>query len=242
LDDITLVILQAGNVNSGSFDPIDEICRKAEKAGAWVHIDGAFGLWAAASEPFQHLTKGMEMANSWSADGHKTLNTPYDSGIVLCRDPEALVSALHMAGAYIVEGKTRDGMFYTPEMSRRARVIELWAVLKYLGKSGVNELVRNLHERAEQFANELKINGFEILNDVVFNQVLVACGDDVTTEAVLQKVQELRVCWCGGSMWHGQRVIRISVCSWATTAEDVSRCVGSFVEALRSVRVFQKVD
>ncbi len=230
LDSNTLVILQAGNVNSGSFDPMEEICQKAHEAGAWVHIDGAFGLWAAAASRFQHLTKGMELAQSWSADGHKTLNTPYDCGIILCQDKEALVSALHMSGAYIVEGK-RDGMYYTPEMSRRARVIELWATLKYLGKSGVDELVTNLHERAVQFAQNLGDQGFEVLNEVVFNQVLVACGDDEMTEKVLQNLQELRVCWCGGSQWHGRRVIRISVCSWATTGEDVDLCVASFVKA-----------
>lgn len=230
LDGNTLVILQAGNVNSGSFDPIEEICQKAHEVGAWVHIDGAFGLWAASAARFQHLTKGMELAQSWSADGHKTLNTPYDCGIILCQDKEALVSALHMSGAYIVEGK-RDGMYYTPEMSRRARVIELWATLKYLGKSGVDELVTNLHERAVQFAQNLGDQGFEVLNDVVFNQVLIACGEDEMTEKVLKNLQELRVCWCGGSQWHGRKVIRISVCSWATTPEDVDLCVASFVKA-----------
>ncbi|WP_373552581.1 aspartate aminotransferase family protein [Haliscomenobacter sp.] len=230
LDSNTLVILQAGNVNSGSFDPIESICQKAYEAGAWVHIDGAFGLWAAAATRFKHLTKGMELAQSWSADGHKTLNTPYDCGIILCQDQEALVSALHMSGAYIVEGK-RDGMYYTPEMSRRARVIELWATLKYLGKSGVDELVTNLHERAVQFAQDLGDQGFEVLNEVVFNQVLIACGEDEMTEKVLKNLQELRVCWCGGSMWHGRKVIRISVCSWATTVADVEFCVASFVKA-----------
>lgn len=230
LDQNTLVILQAGNVNSGSFDPIEIICQKAHDAGAWVHIDGAFGLWAAATAQFNYLTKGMELAQSWSADGHKTLNTPYDCGIILCQDQEALVSALHMSGAYIVEGK-RDGMYYTPEMSRRARVIELWATLKYLGKSGVDELVSNLHERAVQFAQGFGAQGFEVLNDVVFNQVLIACGDDEMTEKVLKNLQELRVCWCGGSQWHGRKVIRISVCSWATTEADVDLCVASFVQA-----------
>lgn len=230
LDSNTLVILQAGEVNSGAFDPIEIICQKAHEAGAWVHIDGAFGLWAAGTERFKHLTQGMELAQSWSVDGHKTLNTPYDCGIILCQDQEALVSALHMSGAYIVEGK-RDGMYYTPEMSRRARIIELWAVLKYLGKTGVEELVTTLHERAVQFGKDLAAQGFEVLNDVVFNQVLIACEDDEMTDKVLEHLQELRVCWCGGSKWHGRRVIRISVCSWATTSEDVELCVASFVKA-----------
>lgn len=235
LDRNTLVILQAGNVNSGSFDPIEAICQKAHEVDAWVHIDGAFGLWAAAATRFQHLTKGMELAQSWSGDGHKTLNTPYDCGIILCQDREALVSALHMSGAYIVEGK-RDGMYYTPEMSRRARVIELWATLKYLGKSGVDELVTNLHERAVQFAQHLGDQGFEVLNEVVFNQVLIACGGDEMTEKVLKNLQELRECWCGGSQWHGRKVIRISVCSWATTVEDVDLCVASFIKARELAR------
>lgn len=231
LDDRTLVILQAGNVNSGSFDPFDEICERANRAGAWVHIDGAFGLWAAAAESLRHLTKGIEKANSWSVDGHKTLNTPYDSGIILCADEDALVSALHMTGSYIVVSDERDGMFYTPEMSRRARAIELWATLKYLGRSGIDEMITGLHQRAVQFSEELKNNGFEVLNDVVFNQVLVACETDDLTRQTLKNIQEARECWVGGSNWFGKAVIRISVCSWATTEEDVSRSVQSFVTA-----------
>ena len=144
LDANTLVILQAGNVNSGAFDVFEEICSKANNARAWVHIDGAFGLWAGAVEKLKHLTRGMQKANSWSVDGHKTLNTPYDCGIVLCEDAEALISALHMTGAYFVLGDERDGMFYTPEMSRRARIIELWATMKYLGKAGINEMIYGL--------------------------------------------------------------------------------------------------
>ena len=231
LDANTLLILQAGNVNSGAFDAFEEICIKANNANAWVHIDGAFGLWAGGVEKLKHLTKGMEKADSWSVDAHKTLNTPYDSGIILCKHEEALVSALHMTGSYIVLGKERDGMFYTPEMSRRARIIELWATMKYLGKDGIDEMVYGLHKRALQFAQELAFHNFEILNDVVFNQVLVHCDTDELTEKTLEKIQEMRVCWCGSSQWESKSVIRISVCSWATTPEDISLSVGSFVKA-----------
>lgn len=231
LDERTILVLQAGNVNSGSFDHFNEICEKAQKTNAWIHIDGAFGLWAAGSEELKYLTSGIEKADSWSVDGHKTLNTPYDCGIVMCRDKEALVSALQATGSYIVYGENRDGMLYTPEMSRRARATELWATMKYLGREGISELVYRLHERAKQFADGLSENGFNILNEVVFNQVLVACDSDPETEETLKNLQELRECWCGGSQWFDKKVIRISVCSWATTEEDVRRSVLSFVKA-----------
>jgi len=237
LDDRTIVILQAGNVNSGSFDAFEEICRKANKANSWVHIDGAFGLWVAAVEKLSHLTKGIEKANSWSVDGHKTLNTPYDCGIVMCKDKKAIISALHMTGSYIILSNSRDGMFYTPEMSRRARIIELWATLKYLGKDGINQMVYGMHRRAVQFANELeKIDGFKVLNDIVFNQVLVSCETDELTTKTIERIQELRECWVGGSSWNGKKVIRISICSWATTSEDIIRSVRSFNQALNQAR------
>jgi len=228
LDENTILILQAGNVNSGAFDPFALIMNKAQKANAWVHIDGAFGLWVAASEHLSHQTDGIELANSWSLDAHKSLNTPYDSGILLCSDKEALVNALQATGSYIVYSEHRDGMLYTPEMSRRARVVELWAVLKYLGRHGVDELVYGLHERAVQFSLELKDKGFNILNDVVFNQVLVACETDDITKKVIHNIQQSGECWVGGAKWRGQDVIRISVCSWATTKEDISRSVKAF--------------
>ena len=231
LDSNTLLILQAGNVNSGSFDPLDELCERGRAAGAWVHIDGAFGLWAAASAKQRHLTRGMEKADSWSADGHKTLNTPYDSGIVLCKHPEALSAAMQATGSYIIYGENRDGMLYTPEMSRRSRAIELWATLKSIGKSGVEELVDGLCERAQQCARELDAQGFHILNEVAFNQVLVAGDTPEQTAAVLKNLQQSGECWCGGSKWHDTPVIRVSVCSWATTAEDIQRTVRAFVKA-----------
>lgn len=234
LDDSCIVLLQAGNVNSGAFDPFEAICAAANAAGAWVHIDGAFGLWAAGTERLKHLCHGIEKAQSWSVDGHKTLNTPYDSGILLCADREALVTALQATGAYLTQsfGDKRDGMLYTPEMSRRARAIELWAALKYLGKSGVDELVYGLHERAVQFAEELAAAGFTILNDVVFNQVILSpSDDDEVTQLFLEHIQASGECWVGSSMWQGKKVIRISVCSWVTNAEDISRSVAAFVAA-----------
>ena len=231
LDDRTLLILQAGNVCSGAFDPFEELGEKANTAGAWVHIDGAFGLWAAGSGRLSHLTRGIEKADSWSVDGHKTLNTPYDNGIVLCKDKEALVQALQASGSYIAYSLNRDGMLYTPEMSRRARVVELWAALKFLGTEGVADLVYGLHERAVQFSRELKAEGFTVLNDVVFNQVLVGGGDDETTRRMLHHIQQSGECWVGGARWNDKAVIRISVCSWATTQDDISRSVRAFCAA-----------
>jgi glutamate/tyrosine decarboxylase-like PLP-dependent enzyme len=231
LDESTILILQAGNVSSGAFDSFDEICEKANKTHAWVHIDGAFGLWAAASSRLKHLTEGIKKANSYSVDGHKTLNTPYDNGIVLCNDKEALTHALHASGSYIAYSDNRDGMLYTPEMSRRARVIELWAALKYLGKEGVDELVFGLHRRAVQMAEELNAENFHLLNDVVFNQVLVACDSDEITEQTIRHIQMSGECWVGGASWNGKSVIRISICSWATTEDDIAHCVSAFVVA-----------
>ena len=238
LDDKTLLVLQAGNVNSGAFDHFDKICKIARAANAWVHIDGAFGLWAAAVEDLKHLTEGIAMANSWAVDGHKSLNTPYDCGIVLCEDEAAIVSALHMAGGYLVLSEQRDGMFYTPEMSRRARIVELWATMKYLGKRGIDEMIRGLHQRAVQFATAIRqVEGFKVLNDVVFNQVLVQCESDELTLKTIEKIQELRSCWVGGSTWKGRKVIRVSICSWATTEDDIRQSVRSFEQALKAVLV-----
>ena len=195
LDENTILILQAGNVNSGSFDPFEEICDKAVRAKAWIHIDGAFGLWAASSDKLRYLTRGVEKANSWSVDGHKTLNTPYDCGIVLCSDQDALISALHVTGSYLIHTEARDGYSYTPEMSRRARIIELWAAIRYLGQEGIKQLVDGLHERAAQFASEADKAGFQVLNEVVFNQVLVACENYDLTVKTLELIQKSGECW-----------------------------------------------
>lgn len=234
LDENTILILQAGNVNSGAFDAFEIICKKAKKANAWIHIDGAFGLWAQAVNELKYLTKGIENASSWAVDGHKTLNTPYDCGIILCSDQEAMTSALHMSGSYIIESSERDGMFYTPEMSRRSRIIELWSIMKYLGKNGIDEMILTMHQRAKQFANEIReIKGFYVENDIVFNQVVVRCDSDKITEQVLSNIQMLRECWLGGSMWFGKKVMRVSICSWATTENDISKSVKSFEKAIK---------
>ncbi|MEM7346515.1 MAG: aminotransferase class V-fold PLP-dependent enzyme [Chloroflexota bacterium] len=235
LDSTTLLLLQAGNVNTGAFDDFDQICTIAQEAGAWVHIDGAFGLWAAASPHTKYLTQGLEKADSWSVDGHKTLNTPYDCAIVLCRDRSALLGAMQATAAYIHYGEHRDSMLYTPDMSRRARAIELWATLRFLGVTGLAEMIDNLCEGATQFSEQLADHGFNILNDVVFNQVLVACDTPEQTQATLAAVQASGECWCGGTSWQGDPAIRISVCSWATTPEDVERSVAAFVKARASV-------
>lgn len=236
LDASCIVLLQAGNVNSGAFDPFEAICERANQVGAWVHIDGAFGLWAGGTQRLAHLTKGMNRAHSWSVDGHKTLNMPYDSGILLCRDRNALMMALQASAAYLTVSDYRDGMHYTPEMSRRARAVELWAALKYLGRQGIDELVYGLHQLAKQFADELQAAGFEIMNEVVFNQVVVrpANSDDATGK-ILEAIQASGECWVGGSVWHGKKVIRISVCSWVTTPDDVSRSVQAFINARKAV-------
>ena len=231
LDDKTVVIVQAGNVNSGAFDPIDKICDRAIKTGAWVHVDGAFGLWSAASNRKRHLTKGIEKANSWSVDAHKTLNAPYDCGIILCKNRKSFASAMQAKGSYIQYSDNRDGMLYTPEMSRRARAVELWATIKSLGKSGIQKLVDGLCDNAQYFAEQLHKQDFTILNDVVFNQVLVSCDTPEQTKTTLANIQESDECWCGGAVWNKKPVIRISVCSWATTTEDIDRSVKAFVNA-----------
>lgn len=231
LDDSTLLILQAGNVNSGSFDAFEPLCGAAQAAGAWVHIDGAFGLWAAASPQTAHLVQGIELADSWSVDAHKTLNAPYDCGIILCKNRAGLVSALQASGSYIQFSEERDGLLYTPEMSRRARGVELWALLKNLGRSGVGALVDRLCANARLFAAELSAQGFHIPHEVVFNQVLVTCETPDLTQATLRNIQAGGDCWCGGSQWADEPVIRVSVCSWVTTPADVRQSVQAFVAA-----------
>jgi len=231
LDNNTLIIIQAGNVNSGAFDPIDQICDMVNRSGSYVHIDGAFGLWAAASSSKKSLTYGLEKADSWSVDAHKTLNNPYDCGIILCKNRDVLVSAMQASGSYIQYSANRDNMLYTPEMSRRARAVELWATLKFLGRQGVAELIDGLCQIALLFSQKLSDNGFHILNDVVFNQILVECDTPEETRSTLENIQKSGECWCGGAVWNSKPVIRISVCSWATTPKDVDRSVSAFVKA-----------
>lgn len=230
LDQNTILIVQAGNVNSGAFDPIDQLCDIANQAGAWVHVDGAFGLWAAASRNYCDLTKGIEKADSWSVDAHKTLNASYDCGIVLCKNRDTLIHAMQATGSYIQYSDNRDGMLYTPEMSRRARSIELWATLKYLGRSGVQELIDRLCAHAKYFALKLSENDFIIRNDIVFNQILIQCESPELTNSTLKRIQMSGKCWCGGAVWQNEPVIRISVCSWLTTKKDMDDCVEIFIK------------
>jgi glutamate/tyrosine decarboxylase-like PLP-dependent enzyme len=221
LNNRTIVCTQAGNVNTGSFDPAHEICLRAQDRGAWVHVDGAFGIWAAVSPLYRHLTGGFEQADSWATDGHKWPNVGYDCGIALVRDARALRQAMAVSAAYIATGEQREPSHYTPELSRRARGVELWAALRYLGRQGLADLIERTCGHAKRFAEGLRDAGYEILNDVVINQVLVSFGAPEVTRAVIEKVQGEGTCWCGGTQWQGRTAMRISVSSWATTDQDV---------------------
>lgn len=234
LDDHCIVILQAGNVCTGSYDDFSSICELANNAQAWIHIDGAFGLWALASEKFTNLTKGIQLADSWSADGHKTLNTPYDCGAIFCKHPTSLVEALHQQGSYISAGDNRDSMSFTPDMSRRARGIDLWACLHHLGKKGIQQLVDRLHFGAIFMKEGLSSIGFHIENDVHFNQVIVRAESDAKTKHILHELQKNGVVWCGSAMWKGHFVIRISICSWQTNDNDLTIALKEFERAFNS--------
>jgi glutamate/tyrosine decarboxylase-like PLP-dependent enzyme len=240
LDETSIVCLQAGNVNTGAFDPIREVAGRAKKAGAWVHVDGAFGLWAAASPALAHLTDGIDEVDSIASDLHKWLNVPYDNGLALYRDPSAARSALAVRAAYLppssasTADEERRPSDYTPEASRRARGVDIWAALLSLGRAGVAEMIEGCCRHARTIAAGLEDAGFEILNEVVLNQVLVSFGDDETTRAVVDAVQRDGTCWCGGSFWQGRAAMRVSVSSWATTAEDAKKSVEAIVRVARS--------
>ena len=231
----TILCLQAGNVNSGAFDHAPAIVPPARERGAWVHVDGAFGLWARASREQAALAEGLEDADSWAADGHKWLNVPYDCGIALVRDPSALRAAMSISGAYLMsegaETDVRDAIDVTPDSSRRARAIEVWAALKSLGRSGLAELVERNCAQALRLSERLREAGVEILNQVVLNQVVAAFGDDATTDRVLEAFQRDGTAWCGGTTWRNRRAMRISVSSWATTDEDIEKTVAAILAA-----------
>ena len=233
LSERAIVCIQAGNVNSGSFDPAVEICRRVKEQGAWVHVDGAFGLWAGVSPKFSHLTQGFELADSWATDAHKWPNVNYDSGIVMVRDGAALRAAMTMSAAYLAPGTCREPAHHTPEASRRARGVELWAALKSLGRSGLCALVERTCSLAKRFENGLRTAGFHVLNEVVINQVLVSFGDGATTREVIRRLQEDGTCWCGATEWQGKTAMRISVSSWATTEEDVDRSLEAMARIAR---------
>jgi glutamate/tyrosine decarboxylase-like PLP-dependent enzyme len=233
-----IVFAQAGNVNTGAFDDLTAVVSAAHAAGAWVHVDGAFGLWAAASPRTAHLTRGVEGADSWACDGHKWLNVPYDAGYAFCTNSELHANALSYTAAYLtgqVAGREFGGGDYVPESSRRARGFATWAALRSLGRSGVAELVDRCCAHARRFADGLAaVDGIEIANDVVLNQVLVRIGDADLTGRVERAVQLDGTCWLGATTWHGERLLRISVSGWSTTEEDVDRSVDAIVRAVRS--------
>jgi glutamate/tyrosine decarboxylase-like PLP-dependent enzyme len=233
----TIVLVQAGNVNTGAFDPIEEICEIAHQADAWVHVDGAFGLWAAASASMKHLAAGVADADSWATDFHKWLNTPYDSGLALVRDANALQAAMAVTAEYLpTTSPYRNPSDFVPELSRRARGVEVWAALRALGRKGVDELVDRNCRQARRFAEGLRSAGYQILNDVVLNQVLVSFGDAETTRNVISGIQSDGTCWCGGTVWQGQTAMRISVSSWATTDEDVEKSLEAMLRVARNIR------
>ena len=231
LDGPTIVCIQAGNVNSGAFDPAAEICAAARAAGAWVHVDGAFGLWAAASPSRAYLTRGFAGADSWATDAHKWLNVPYDSGLAFVRDAAALRGALSISAPYLPQGAPREPGDYTPESSRRARAVEIWAALRSLGSRGLAELIERNCRQAQRFAERFGAAGAEVLNEVVLNQVVVSFGDEARNREVLARIAADGTCWCGPTSWRGRAAMRVSVSSWATTDPDVERSIDAILAA-----------
>ena len=237
LSERSIVCIQAGNVNTGAFDPAAEICARAKQQGAWVHVDGAFGLWANASPKYRHLVGGFDQADSWATDAHKWPNVNYDSGIVIVRDEAPLRAAMTATAAYLQPSSRREPMQYAPDASRRARGVELWAALKSLGRSGLAALIERTCAHAQRFAEGLRSAGFDVLNEVVVNQVLVSFGSGETTQEVIRRIQEDGTCWCGGTVWQGKTAMRISVSSWTTTEADIERSLGAIVRIAREVNL-----
>ena len=229
----TIVCLQAGNVDSGAVDPMMDLIPVAKEKGAWVHVDGAFGLWAAASPNYSHLVEGVEMADSWSVDLHKWLNVPYDSGVVICRYPEQMQAAMSVNAAYLPDG-TPGPYQYTPGLSRKARGVEAYAALFSLGKSGVSSLIDRCCEHAKRMADSLEKSGYQVLNEVVLNQVLVDFGPK--TDEIIQAIQQEGVCWAGGTNWQGKKAMRISVSSWATSDHDIDLSLESMLKVAKKIK------
>ncbi|HEX7567587.1 MAG TPA: aminotransferase class V-fold PLP-dependent enzyme [Anaerolineaceae bacterium] len=233
----TIVCLQAGNVNTGAFDPFPEIIEQAHRSGAWVHVDGAFGLWAVTAPTREYLTRGIPEADSWGTDAHKWLNVPYDCGLAFVRDPHNLRAAMAVTAEYLpTSSPNRNPSDFTPELSRRGRGIEVWAALRGLGRQGVSEMIERNCRQARRFAEGLQKAGYRILNDVVLNQVLVSFGDPETTLKVISEIQSDGACWCGGTVWQGQTAMRISVCSWATTDADVECSLEAMIRIAKNSR------
>lgn len=234
----TIVILQAGDIHSGAFDPFVETIRAAREADAWVHIDGAFGLWAAASPTYAHLTAGCAYADSWATDAHKTLNVPYDCGLAIVRDPFAVRAAMGLHGDYLIQDEHGDPIDKVPELSRRGRAFTVWAALRSLGRSGVADLVERLCRHASAFAAGIaEIDGATVLNEVVFTQVCVELGNDERTEQVLTRLLDDGTAWISGSTWHGRRVMRISVSNWSTTDDDVTRALDAIRRCCSAIQL-----
>jgi glutamate/tyrosine decarboxylase-like PLP-dependent enzyme len=234
----TIVCLQAGNLHSGAFDPFESAIDAAHRYNAWVHIDGAFGLWAGASDALRHLVAGYHAADSWTTDAHKTLNVPYDCGIAIVAHPTDMRSALGMHADYLIEDAAGDPLDFVPEMSRRARGVPVWAALRSLGRSGVAALVDGLVSNARALATGLEaIPGVEVLNDVVYTQVSIAVGDEARTKLVEQALLADGVTWMSGSIWHDRQVIRVSVSNWSTDSDDVARAVAAVRRAVGPVLV-----
>jgi glutamate/tyrosine decarboxylase-like PLP-dependent enzyme len=231
----TILCLQAGNVNSGACDPFTDLIPRARDAGAWVHVDGAFGLWARASKSCSAQVRGLELAHSWATDAHKWLNVPYDSGLAFVRDAAALRAAMAVTAEYLPTSPQRNPSDYTPELSRRARGVEIWAALASLGRSGVADLVDRCCRHARRFASGLAAAGHEILNEVVLNQVLVSFGSPERTRAVIEALQQDGTCWAGVTVWQQRTAMRISVCSWATTDADVERSLAAMLRIAREL-------
>ncbi|WP_069388011.1 pyridoxal phosphate-dependent decarboxylase family protein [Cellulosimicrobium cellulans] len=230
----TVVLLQAGNVHSGAFDPFADVVDVAHRHGAWVHVDGAFGLFAAASPALRHLVAGYERADSWATDAHKTLNVPYDCGLAIVADPAPLRAAMGMHGDYLIQSEVGDPLDKVPELSRRGRAFPVWAVLRALGRSGVADLVDGFVRHAAAFADGLRsIDGATVLNDVVFTQVCASFGDDARTQDVVRRLLADGTAWMSGSRWHGRSVLRISVSGWATTDDDVRASLDALRRAAR---------
>src|SRR5262245_33921376 len=230
-----IVCMQAGNINTGAFDPAPEIIAWAHRAGAWVHVDGAFGLWAAAAPSLAPLARGVADADSWATDAHKWLNVPYDSGLAFVRDAAALRGAMAIHAAYLPRAEQRIPSDYTPELSRRARGVDVWMALRTLGRSGLADMLERACRHARRFAEGLASAGHEVLNDVVLNQVMVAFGDAETTDRVIAGIQADGTCWCGGTTWQGRRAMRISVCSWATTDDDAELSLAAMLRVADGV-------
>jgi glutamate/tyrosine decarboxylase-like PLP-dependent enzyme len=236
----TIVCAQAGEVNTGAFDPLPEIADACDETGAWLHVDGAFGLWAAVAPSRRHLVEGIERADSWTTDAHKWLNVPYDSGIVLCAHPESHRAAMTITASYLIqdegEQRVRDQVDWVPEFSRRARGFPVYAALRSLGRSGIAELVERCCEGATRFAAAIaELSGVELLNEVVLNQVLFRFESDERTDDVLRRVQEGGAVWMSGTTWDGRKAIRVSVSNWQTGDEEIALAVKAFESALQAV-------